>query len=286
METETIIPLFEPNQILSSTHLNQLREYLDNETRYSRIKLSGMGIVCGLHLQSVSASAIVVTTGYGVTTDGFLLDLVEKNNAPTIRYTRYQPYIDPSLPPYNFGKSPTDSRWHESSSGHEDVLPAKKKAGKSGGDSTKPPKDNTVPPEVFELFTEDKTDYDKDAKLLSGFDSDPDVKKKLDNMAVVYLCEFEDEDLKSCTGTNCDNKGKRRDVTLRMQLVPVARLSSYVTKDYLYKTDPLKYLEIPRLRGAELQSINSLAALNDGKSLANWLGTSLLHSNPVLNVPG
>lgn len=264
METETIIPLFEPNQILSSTHLNQLREYLDNENRYSRIKLSGVGIACGLQLKSYSAAQIVVTTGYGITTDGFLLDLVNPSGAGTITYTRYQPYIDPMVPAYNFGKSPaTDSRWHESSGSEslEEKTSGKKKAAKNGGSSAKPLKDDTVLPEIFELFTSAVTDYDEDAKPLTGFESDPQVKKKLDDMALVYLCEFDDADLKSCTGTNCDNKGKRRDVTLRMLLVPVTRLIAYRTEEYLKKNDVLPFVNIPRLGFDQLKNISGNATL-------------------------
>lgn len=265
METETIIPLFEPNQILSSTHLNQLREYLDNENRYSRIKLSGVGIACGMQLKSWSASQIVVTTGYGITTDGFLLDLVHSAGAQTITYTRYQPYIDPMTPAYNFGKSPaTDSRWHESSEAEslEAKTSGKKKNGK-GGSSAKPLADETVLPEVFELFTSTVTDYDEDAKALSLFDADPKVPKNLVDMALVYLCEFDDADLKSCTGTNCDNKGKRRDVTLRMLLVPVSRLIAYNTETYLKKSDVLPFVNIPRLGFNELKSIAGKASLRN-----------------------
>lgn len=266
METETIIPLFEPNQILSSTHLNQLREYLDNETRYSRIKLSGVGIACGLNLKSFSSSQIVVTTGYGITTDGFLLDLVRENGAATITYTRYQPYIDPMFPAYNFGKSPaTDSTWHESSDTHTDEKSSakKKKTKEDGGSSSKPPKDLTVLPEIFELFTNTVTDYDKEAKQLTAFDTDTQAKKKLEDMALVYLCEFEDANLKSCTGTNCDNKGKRRDVTLRMLLVPVARLSEYKVEDFLKKNDVLDFLDIPRLTRDQLKTIVDQATLKN-----------------------
>src|SRR3954471_15285807 len=111
METLTTIPLFESNQILSSTHLNQLREYLEDEIRYSRIMLSGVGIVTGLNLKSYDGTSIIVTPGYGITTDGFLLDvpvgLADANEE--IIYTRFQPYYDPMLPEYNFGNSATDS---------------------------------------------------------------------------------------------------------------------------------------------------------------------------------
>jgi hypothetical protein len=64
METQTTAhyPKFEQNQILSSSHLNQLRQYLDESNRLTRVRLSGVGIVCGLKLT------------YNKTTDKSILD--------------------------------------------------------------------------------------------------------------------------------------------------------------------------------------------------------------------
>ena len=37
-------PEFVPNQVLTDTQLNQLREYLDEQTRSTRVRLIGTGI--------------------------------------------------------------------------------------------------------------------------------------------------------------------------------------------------------------------------------------------------
>ena len=41
-------PVFEANQVLTNAHLNDLFEYLDEQTRLTRANLIGIGIACGL----------------------------------------------------------------------------------------------------------------------------------------------------------------------------------------------------------------------------------------------
>jgi hypothetical protein len=249
METQTIIPLFESNQILSSTHLNQLREYLEDEIRYSRTMLTGVGIVTGLSLKSFDGSSIVITPGYGITTDGYLLDMpcALGGADEEIIYTRFQPYYDPMLPEYNFGNSATDSNWDESGASAKNT-------------QAKLFRKNPLPdPVMFELFTDTVTKYDKNAFDIKDFDSK--TKFKLDDMAVILFGEFDDQDLKNCTGTNCDNKGKKRVVDMRMLLVPYTKLNEYSAGSILTRNDVLEFLNIPRLQKTELLGIDSLSKL-------------------------
>ena len=44
-------PDFVPDQVLTSDHLNDLFDYLDNQGRMTRSNLSGIGIVCGLQVE-------------------------------------------------------------------------------------------------------------------------------------------------------------------------------------------------------------------------------------------
>ena len=44
---QTSYPVFESGQVLTSRHLNDLVEYLDEQDRLTRNKLVGIGIVCG-----------------------------------------------------------------------------------------------------------------------------------------------------------------------------------------------------------------------------------------------
>ena len=48
--TEATYPVFEANQVLTNAHLNDLFEYLDEQTRLTRANLIGIGIVCGLEM--------------------------------------------------------------------------------------------------------------------------------------------------------------------------------------------------------------------------------------------
>ncbi len=89
-------PVFETNQILTSTHLNQLREYLDEENRITRTKLSGFGIVCGLEMKFESPSReIIINKGYGISSDGYLIELENNSN-----YTHYKVYTYQGETPY------------------------------------------------------------------------------------------------------------------------------------------------------------------------------------------
>jgi hypothetical protein len=93
-------PVFENNQVLTSAQLNLLAGYLDEQTRITRTRLIGVGIVCGLE-QSVAVvgnnATINVTEGKGVTSEGFLISIAAQ------AYTRYKPYQLPSgvsYPPF------------------------------------------------------------------------------------------------------------------------------------------------------------------------------------------
>ncbi len=84
-------PVFEDNQVLTSTQLNELASYLDEQNRLTRANLLGTGIACGLTLKytvlsGTGSSALVsisLRSGGGVTSQGFTMnvgdcDLVQK----------------------------------------------------------------------------------------------------------------------------------------------------------------------------------------------------------------
>ena len=80
-------PEFVPDQLLSSEHLNQLFEYLEEQGRLSRTNLIGIGIVCGLELQpSADGKSIYITKGCGVTSEGYLISV------EGINYTKYKDF--------------------------------------------------------------------------------------------------------------------------------------------------------------------------------------------------
>ena len=66
--------VFEKDQMLTHDQLNCVADYLDDQSRLTRISLSGVGIVCGLRV-SRQGGRVMLTGGVGVTTDGDLLRL-------------------------------------------------------------------------------------------------------------------------------------------------------------------------------------------------------------------
>ena len=76
-------PVFEGSQVLTSEQLNDLFSYLDQQNRFTRSKLIGIGIVCGLHISTTSDS-VVLSKGLGVTSDGFLIRMPDC----TMKYRR------------------------------------------------------------------------------------------------------------------------------------------------------------------------------------------------------
>ena len=68
----TKYPAFEANQVLTNAHLNQLFQYLDEQSRITRANLIGIGIVCGLEIK-LSGTTITISKGCGITSEGYLI---------------------------------------------------------------------------------------------------------------------------------------------------------------------------------------------------------------------
>ncbi|MBI5895994.1 MAG: hypothetical protein HZB24_08330, partial [Desulfobacterales bacterium] len=73
LQTYTV---FEDNQVLTAGQLNQRMDYLEQQTRLSRVRLHGIGLVCGLNL-SLERGRIRLSKGSAVTSQGDLLNLAE-----------------------------------------------------------------------------------------------------------------------------------------------------------------------------------------------------------------
>ncbi len=95
-------PVFESNQVLTSTQLNKLVNYLDQQNRLTRAKLIGMGVVCGLELSYDStANELTISKGTGITSEGYLINL---GDCVTVKYrpytlppgTIYEPFVNAS----------------------------------------------------------------------------------------------------------------------------------------------------------------------------------------------
>ena len=82
-----IYPVFKPDQLLTSEHLNSMFSFLEEQDRLTRTNLIGIGIVCGLNLTTASdGSSITISGGTGVTSEGYLISIDQDT------YTRYNTF--------------------------------------------------------------------------------------------------------------------------------------------------------------------------------------------------
>jgi hypothetical protein len=237
--TTTELPIFEPNQVLTSTNLNRLRTYLDQQNRLTRIRLTGTGIFCGLRIRWVQGANgyVEIKAGYGITTEGYLLGI----NSAQLLLKRVKPWKDPTDPDYRFGNGlPDDAR---------ETDPVKFTAPKA----TDPVRTNVW--ELFEKGTEGQPLNDVIQPETAG------------NWAVVIFYEINDEDLRSCSTSNCDNKGKLRKATQRYLLVNKAELLANdfgADDDFPAVPIALPLLNTRRLPAAVLQEASSRNELYTG----------------------
>jgi hypothetical protein len=242
------LPLFESSQILSHVHLNDLRDYLDRESRDTRTELIGAGIVCGLHAQVVPGEdsiTVQVSAGHGVTTDGYILGL-KRNYA----FTRYREYTDLADPKYLFGKN-----------------------------------NPTPKPVLFELFEDDENV--ENAPLV---DFDERETPELKDMVLVLYLEETKTDLKSCTGTNCDNKGKRDDRLIRVLLLDKTYLEPYNNEQLIRRTNAFAKLHVPRPLLHRLAPIDNDLKLRNAYqavifSMRGDIKNTMNNALNVLNIP-
>ncbi len=118
--TNAFYPEFVKNQLLTSTQLNQMFNYLDEQDRLSRVKLTGTGKACGLIWEkSANGKIVTIAGGFGITSDGYLLKLAGAS------YTHWRTYSDPDVDDSDAKiSSPLYELWQKSGSqaGQIDIL--------------------------------------------------------------------------------------------------------------------------------------------------------------------
>ena len=83
----SVYPEFVADQILTAHDLNESFNYLDEQERLTRIKLLGMGIVCGLQIKTNTAGTeITISKGVGVTSYGYLISMDTKKYTKAVLY--------------------------------------------------------------------------------------------------------------------------------------------------------------------------------------------------------
>ncbi len=83
----------------------------------------------------------------------------------------------------------------------------------------------------------------------------------ISDYAVVVFLEHLQKDLRSCTGTNCDNKGKSSEYRIRVLLVDKDDLDAYESDSFLITVDNFPRLSIPRVRWNDLKNAVSAETL-------------------------
>ncbi len=89
MQPVNSYPVFTANQLLSNRDLNDVVDYLEQQTRITRLCLTGAGIVCGLHVH-LDGDTVHISAGTGVTSEGYLIRLnaCELTHRQTVKITR------------------------------------------------------------------------------------------------------------------------------------------------------------------------------------------------------
>jgi hypothetical protein len=169
-------PVFEADQVLSQKHLNSAVSYLEEQDRLSRTALLGMGIVCGLEISHPQPNQVKIGCGTAVTSLGYEINWEEKV------FTHFHSL---ELSAHFLGANYVKEPFLEPMLKH--------------GSKYVPFKNATelLEPTTVELL---KT------AIPNGF---------FDDKTVILLLETELIDEKNCVNTNCDDKGKRIEFTVR-----------------------------------------------------------------------
>jgi hypothetical protein len=178
--------VFEPDQVLTNDHLNETFNYLDQQNRWTRNKLIGIGIVCGLDIV-LNPGVIEITRGCGVTSQGYLI--TQDDNS----YTWYMPYSPIDVPldlpfQYPYGDLPFYKPFC---------------AGK----------------QIWLLMTDDQQSALDPAVKLTANAIPSTANSFLNDYVVVLFLEMKEMDLKNCDMLDCNNKGEKMTFQVRPLLV-------------------------------------------------------------------
>ena len=201
-------PIFEADQVLTSGHLNDLFNYLEEQERMTRAKLIGSGIVCGLEvsLETIDGKrSVLISAGVGLSSKGFLVAYDKKDeDSGNLKlknknaYAYYKRYEDPiSL--------------EDSIKTNDTIYPFFKQG--------------IGQIEMFELHDKNEDGF----LLLNEFESEEN--KPLVNYGVVFYLECFDKELKNCIENDCNEKGVERRFTLRKLLISKEDLRKIIEEE-------------------------------------------------------
>lgn len=188
--------LFAPDQVLTDKDLNDTFSYLDQQNRWTRNKLIGIGIVCGFDIVHYTG-VIKITKGCGVTSQGYLITQEDEY------YTYFTPYIVPDQPTDPLFSYPNNE------------IPFYKPFYKDKN--------------IFLLVTDEQyknfdSDLQKNSFVLSSLSS-----TFLNDYVVVLFLEATETDLKNCDMFDCNNNGERISFNIKPLLVAKKDLPDVIT---------------------------------------------------------
>ena len=222
--TLNTFPVFQNGQLLTSTSLNDVRAYLDDNLRSNRSNLNGIGIICGFDVvfdNNETDPSISVSKGLAITSSGRFANI---NQDQTYRYVQ-ENYLDPAG--YEF--------WDDQT-GNQTV-----------GVGDRDPQIN-----ILELSVEN-----------TGCPlTDPEIDLS-DRVVVLYL-EEENELQEFCLTNDGDINSLTRSFTLRVLLIKKSDLDLnqgiFRSQNIVAQTDPRFILRPKRLSTA----LRGLSANGDG----------------------
>jgi hypothetical protein len=222
-------PVFEPDQVLTNTHLNELFHYLDGQSRLSRCKLIGSGIVCGLEI-TYDDKAIKISKGCALTSQGFLVMLCEDS------YTHYVSYTAPVLPKNlqfirQCGNAATDN------------IPFYNYKAEAG---------------LLQLIALHVEETPPEGSI--ALSQVP--KSQLDEYAIVLFLEAEELNLKNCDTNDCNDKGSRIDFEVKALLVKKALLDSIPEiPERPFNQQGLPLIELKRYHVPQVRNIGTATGI-------------------------
>jgi hypothetical protein len=226
-------PVFEADQVLSQKHLNNVVSYLEEQDRLSRTGLIGMGIVCGLEISHPQPNQIKIGCGTAVTSLGYEINWEEK------LFTFYHNLeLSANFLGANYSK--------------ETFLEPMLKYG-----SKYLPFKNAI-----ELLEPTTTEPLKTA-IPNGFFNDK---------VVLFILETALIDEKNCVNTNCDDKGKRLEFTVRPLVIKNSDIAPLLLSGFDIKKASQK-LVTPRYNVPFKNLITGQQVLNGFK---NWYDDAFL----------
>ncbi|KAA3622775.1 MAG: hypothetical protein DWQ02_25570 [Bacteroidetes bacterium] len=294
-------PIFEPNQVLSADHLNDLHGYLEEQSRLTRNKTIGVGIVCGLEpTYNTRTNTLEISPGTAITSSGYLIQ------SEKLEFKSFRKFENKAEPPYSFF-SRSDNNFLQvlpfdfaSKFNRKFIQKVKSEKKISVLQINKLRYPNFLPDRLpnipfpiptlgsmFELV-EDKTEFDiVEQRQIQNLND----RFVINNCVVMFYLETRDVQLKNCDVNDCNDKGMTREFTLKAILMPTVVAKKIHHRELFYRKIKGDATQLPKLQiakfNAAAQEITSYFGLNQRygqliRDVIPSLSTAILNSYKLL----